>query len=238
MPEEDPALPPDPALFARKPSCLKRVFYGLMIFATAFVCLLLLLVKYSHSVRKRAHESWATPNARQIGMALAEFDAKYGSFPNENTVALINDEFPAHGHDLSGKASNDFFRQLIAAEIVDSERIFEAYVKDRIIKSDGGIGPGHALQKGHEVGFAYIPGSSSNENPATPVVLAHMIKSSAKFDIDRFLGYGKAVVLFSDDSIRSYKIEKDGRIYDKGIDLLSSKHPVWKGRKPDIRYPE
>ena len=116
--------------------------------------------------------------------------------------------------------------------------MFVAKVKGRVIKPDGCIDPGQALHKGHEVGFAYIPGSSSKDNPATPVVLAHIITSSANFDIDRYLGYGNAVVLFSDNSVRPYKIQKDGRIYDKGIDLLSPKHPVWKGKKPDIRYPE
>ena len=39
-------------------------------------------------------------------------------------------------------------------------------------------------------------------------------------------------------SVRTYEIQKDGHIYEKGIDLLSPKHPVWKGKAPDIRYPE
>lgn len=64
-----------------------------------------------------------------------------------------------------------------------------------------------------------------------------MISGTTKFDPENFRGY--AVVLRTDNSVRSYKIEKDGHIYDdKGIDLLSPKHPIWKGKKPDIRYPE
>lgn len=238
MPEEDPALPPDPALLKRQHNWFKRVFWGVVIVASSFSILLLILVSHIHSQRKFANQAEATANARQIGMALAEFDAKYGSFPNENTAALINDEFPVHGHELTGNSSNNFFRQLIAGGITESEQMFVAKVKDRIIKPDGNINPGHALQKGHEVGFAYIPGSSSEDNPATPVVLTHIITSSDKFDMDRYLGHGNAVVLFSDNTVRKLKIEKDGRIYDMGIDLLSPKHPVWKGKKPDIRYPE
>jgi hypothetical protein len=238
MPEEDPALPPDPALPERHINRFKRAFRTAAIVALSLFILLLIFVSHIHSQRKSVDEVEATANARQIGEALAEFDEKYGSFPNAKTAAMINDEFPSHGHDFSGKSSNAFFRQLIAAEITESEQIFYAKVKGRFIKADENINPGYALQKDHEVGFAYIPGSSSKDNPATPVVLTHIVTTSAKFDMDRLLGYGKAVVLFSDNSVRTYKIEKDGHIYDKGIDLLSPKHPVWKGKKPDIRYPE
>jgi hypothetical protein len=40
------------------------------------------------------------------------------------------------------------------------------------------------------------------------------------------------------NNVRTYDIHKDGHVYDKGINLLSPKHPVWKGKPPDIRYPE
>jgi hypothetical protein len=104
-------------------------------------------------------------------------------------------------------------------------------------KPDGDTTPKEALNKG-EVGFAYISGLSSKDDPATPIAFAPIIPSTTKFEPDGFDKVGKAVILRLDGAVISYDIQKDGHIYDKGIDLLSPKHPVWKGKAPDIRYPE
>jgi hypothetical protein len=238
MPEDEPSLPPDPVLPGRHINWFKRVFWGVVIVVLTIFFLLLFLITHSHGVRKKYNVTWATSNAHMLYKDLAEFDSQYGRFPDESTVLGVNDAFPAHGHDLSGKSANSLLRQLFAAEISENEDIFTAHLKDTIMYPDFNTNPGYALQK-HDIGFAYVPGYSTKENPPVPIVLAHIVpRSKDKFDLDRYLGFGKAVILFSDGSIHSYKIEKDGRIYDKGIDLLSPKHPVWKGKKPDIRYPE
>ena len=175
-----------------------------------------------------------TSNARQLGIAFLEFDTDYGSFPHESTVPLVNKSHPTHSYDLSGSSSNALFRQLFAVDFVRSEGIFFAKVPG-LRKPDGIIIPGEALKKG-EVGFAYIAGLTSLGDPNRPLALTPLIPGTTKFDPKPF--GGKAVILHTDNSVRSYNIDKDGHIYDKGINLLSAKHPMWAGITPDIRYPE
>lgn len=235
MSEEDPALPPDPALLNRQPKWFKPVFYGAIV-ASVLFGVALLIAPMMLRAQKKSDETEASANARQIGYGLLEFDSEYGTFPSDATAALVTSVNPSHGFDLSSKSSNALFRQLFVVGYTQSEQMFYAKVKNAI-KPDGNIDPGKALVKGN-VGFAYISGLTSKDDPNTPIVLAPIIPGTTKFDPKGFEGYGQAVVLHIDGSVRSYKIEKDGHIYDGGIDLLSSMHPIWKGKKPDIRYPE
>lgn len=70
----------------------------------------------------------------------------------------------------------------------------------------------------------------------TPIVLTPLIPGTTKFDPEPFKG--KAIKLRINQSALTYDIHKDGHVYDKDIDILSAKHPVWNGKAPDIRYPE
>ncbi|MES2981445.1 MAG: hypothetical protein V4727_03945 [Verrucomicrobiota bacterium] len=183
---------------------------------------------------RETNRSEAYRNVRSFGCALYSFDDEYGSYPNESTVALVDEVNPGHDYYLSGKSSNAAFRQLMAASITESEHILYAKIKNSI-EPDGNISRGEALKKG-EVGFSYICGLSSSGNPSTPVVLTPLIPGTTKFDSKPFKG--KAVILHINNTVGIYDIHEDGHIYDKGINLLSSKHPIWKGKAPNIRYPE
>lgn len=175
----------------------------------------------------------AINNARQIGLALFEFETDYGAFPSAATIPLVEKE-NGTAIALTGTSSNALFRQTFAANITQSEQMFYARIKDSR-KPDGVIMPGNILASG-QCGFSYITNLSTKGDPTTPLVLTPLIPGTTKFDPKPF--EGKAVVLQIDNSVRSYKIEKDGHIYRDGIDLLSPKHPIWKGKAPDIRYPE
>jgi len=175
----------------------------------------------------------ATSNARQIGLALFEFETEYGEFPSPTTRPLVEKDVGAI-IDLSGTSSNALFRQIFAVEITQSESMFYAKIKDSI-RPDGDITPGNILEPG-ECGFSYISGLSFKDDPTAPIVLTPVIPGTTKFDPKPF--DGKAVVLHIDNSVRTYDIKKDGHIYRDGINLLSPKHPIWKGKAPDIRYPE
>ena len=191
------------------------------------------------SVRMHRHgrnhdQTEATSNARQIGLALFEFETEYGAFPNASTIPPVEKE-NGTAIDLTGTSSNALFRQLFAARMTQSEQMFYARTGDSR-KTDGDITPGNILEPGGENGFSYISGLTSADDPLTPLALTPMIPGTTTFDTKPF--NGKAVILHIDNSARSYTIAKDGHIYDKGIDLLSPRHPVWKGKTPDIRYPE
>jgi hypothetical protein len=174
----------------------------------------------------------ATSNARQIGLALHEFEKKYGAFPNDQTKFEFDKGY-VHKVHVEGTSSNALFRQLIASGIA-SEQIFYAKAANTR-KPDNEITRGRALLKG-EVAFAYVAGLSSNSDPTTPVAFCPIITVTDRFDPKPFKG--RAVILRADNSVSWFTIRKDGHVYDKGINLLSSKHPIWKGKAPVIHYPE
>lgn len=173
-------------------------------------------------------------NLRQIGLALLEFDNDYGTYPSDTTAALVTKNDPAHGYDLSGTSSNALFRQLFAAKLTQTEQMFYARIPG-IRKPDEDISPGRLLQKG-EVGFACIAGLSSAGNPARLIAFAPIIPGTTKFDPKPF--EGRAFFLRVDNSVSSLPIGKDGHVRTRGIDILSPENPIWKGKAPDIRYPE
>lgn len=231
MPEEPTSPPPDSSLLNRQPKWFKPVFYGAIVTSILFIIALalplLVPTRGSHPGKDEIS------NARQIGLALFEFETDYGEFPSPATRPLVEKDFGTT-IDLAGTSSNALFRQLFAAGITQSESLFFAKTKGSR-KPDGDITPGNILEPG-TCGFSYIPGLSSKDDPATPLALTPLIPGTTTFDPKPF--NGKAVVLHIDNSVRTYDIEKDGHIYRDGINLLSSKHPIWKGKAPDIRNPE
>lgn len=70
---------------------------------------------------------------------------------------------------LGNRSSNDYFRQLIAAEICQSEAVFHAKIPG-CHKLDNTYTSINALEKG-EVGFSYILGLSSTSHPKRPLVV-------------------------------------------------------------------
>lgn len=176
--------------------------------------------------RKKADQTEATSNARQIGLALFEFDSDYSSFPEDSTagntaagdpVLPYKDDFGT----LSGSASNDYFRQLFAAGIVNSEEMF--FSKDGDARKPDGIADdGTTTLATGECGFAYImksatEGLSTAVNPSAVVVATPAIDAST-FNETPF--DGKAVVLKIDQSVSSINI-KDGKAQLQGKDLLT-----------------
>jgi len=184
---------------------------------------------------KKAPQTEATSNLRQIGLALFEFETEYGAYPNDKTEALVNQTHPGHGFNLSGKSSNALFRQLFAADFTQSEAMFYAEVNGTR-KPDGNILRSEALKKG-EVGFGYIAGLTSEGNPARVIAFCPIISGTDRFDPKPF--DGKAVLLRIDNSVTSVNIDEHGHAIMGGSNILSAEHPIWGDEeKLDIRYPE
>ena len=220
-----------------KPKKTKRFNYKRSIIILMITVAVVILVSPMFMGRTcHGHDKGETiNNAKQIGIALFCFQDELGSYPNESTVAMVNESYPDHGYDLTGTSSNALFRQLMATGITESEHMFFARITGSV-RPDGNITPGEALKKG-ECNFAYISGLSPTGDPARPIVLTPVIPGTKKFDPKPF--EGKAIILRTDSTASTYEIHEDGHVYDKdGIDMLSPTNPIWNGKAPDIRYPE
>jgi prepilin-type N-terminal cleavage/methylation domain-containing protein len=193
--------------------------------------------------RKKADQTEAINNARQIGFAMLEFDAEYGSFPDEDSGGTVND---TTGSNLtySSQKSNGFFRQLIGAGYVKSESMFYAKVANNK-KPDGDISGNEAIAMG-ECGFGYIldgsTGLSTGGNAMRPYVVTPLTGSSgANFDPNPF--DGKAVVLRVDNSVTSLAIQQNKSVnISPGNSLLGTgADTVWGDDmvgSPTIKFPD
>jgi hypothetical protein len=183
--------------------------------------------------RKNTGKAEAINNARQIGLALVEFETEFGKFPDAKTITAVQSK-SGPPLLLGTKTSNDFFRQLMASDIAQSEAMF--YAKNRSTRKPDGLMHGsHALAKG-ECGFTYFLGASSSDNPGRPLVVAPMIPGTDRFDPKPFKG--KAVILKLDNSVSSLPINKDGHVILNGRNMMDPHHPIWEGHAPVIAWPD
>jgi hypothetical protein len=229
-PPNAPAPPPSDAAIQSRIKWNWLVGAGSLSIFGLFVLLTIPMTVRSY---KNTDQTEAVSNARQIGLALFEFDAEYGKFPDATTIAAVQKK-TGSPLPLGTKTSNDMFRQLLASDIVQSEQMFYAFVQGGR-KPDGVISPASALEKG-ECGFSYLAGLSSTGNPSRPLVVTPLIPGTDRFDPKRF--DGKAIILRMDNSVTSVNIEKNGHVLLDGRNLLDPKHPIWSGAPPTIVWPE
>jgi prepilin-type N-terminal cleavage/methylation domain-containing protein len=192
--------------------------------------------------RKKADQTEAVNNARQIGLALFEFETEYGSFPDNDTAATVatNTETTAIG----GSLANDRFKQLIRANIAQSETMF--YSKTSYTKKPDGVfnTDEKALAKG-EVGFGLMEntggkGLSNAGNPSRPVVMTPFSVGLASEQFDFDIYDGKAVILKLDNSVTSVPIIKtSGQVKINGKSLTATgEDTVWgTSVTPTLIYP-
>lgn len=187
--------------------------------------------------RKKADQTEATSNARQIGFAMFEFESEFGSFPDDGTKAtndLVYTDTPIQGDNGS---SNGYFKQLMQTGITQSETMF--FAKCPVSKKpDGDISTDAAALAAGEVGFGYVTdgagvGQSSGGNPARPLVVAPLA-SATEFDTSYF--DKKAVVLRIDNSASSVPIVPvdpaapgTGPAIVATVDMLDAANPIWGG---------
>ena len=177
----------------------------------------------------------AISNIKQIGLALFEFEQDYGQYPNAGTMEAVRKKthtlLP-----LGTKTSNDYFRQLIAAECIDNEKCFFARIHENAREPDNRMDGAHALEKG-ECGFSYIIGPDSSGKLSQPLLVTPLIPGTDRFDPKPFAG--KAVIFWTDLSTTAEPIDKHGHVLDAdGNNLLDPANPVWAGKPPHIAWPE
>jgi prepilin-type N-terminal cleavage/methylation domain-containing protein len=191
--------------------------------------------------RKKADQTEAISNARQIGLAFLEFDNDYGSLPGTTSLTLLDSTAKITG--TAGADSNGYFKMLMQADLTQAEQMF--YAKARgTIKPDGNISTNGEALKAKEVGFGYVAigteGLSSAGNPARPVIMSPLTPGAATLDPAPF--DKNLVVLRMDNSATSLKMKVAegatvGTVSIGGQDLFTSGNPVWDGATPAIKPP-
>ncbi len=199
----------------------------------AFVLLIAIMVPLIQNNMRSASRVHALSNLRVIGHVLLEFESQYGRFPDASTLPLIKAQ-DRTGLIFGTKTSNDYFRQLLAT-VTKAEKIFFADILTRTFYPDDITEGSKALEK-DECSFSYIPGLSSTSPLGTPVVVTPLVPGTQKFDPKPF---GKmATVLFTDGSVQALPIDKNGDVILNGMNLFDPRQPFWRGKAPDIKYPE
>jgi len=190
----------------------------------------------AHLISRKTCEGYQIPeamtNSKEVGLALMNFSDDFGCYPNDETAAKVRER--THTNlSLGSSSSNDYFRQLIAAECVDSEKIFYLHIPG-INRPDNVITGARCLEAG-ECGFTYVVGLSPRDDGATPLLLAPMIPCTQRFDPKPF--HGKALVLRLDHSVTMEPIDPTGHVIVNVMDLFDPKQQFWHGKIPSLRYP-
>ena len=192
---------------------------------------------------KASERTQAINNARQVGIALVEFDREFGSFPDNGTMEAVAESI-GYEHGSSGNNSNDYFRQLVAFG-VQSEEIFFAktaytHEPDGIIRGSRALAPG-------EVGFGYVmldatTGQNTSGNPGRPVLATPLLDARTDWSFDPGPHHGRAVVLRLDGSASVLPIrDHDQRVsVGKGRTMgENGDETVWgTGVNPVIKAPD
>lgn len=204
--------------------------------------------------RKKADQTEAVSNARQVGLAMMEFESEYGSFPDGTLGQEINDRTGGSLAPTTITKSNDAFRQLIAAEIAPSEVMFYCKTGFSTKKPDNVSNTAQTALSQGEVGFSYIMNNNTAftaaGNPGRVLIAAPMQYSGGSISADQFdrdAYDAKAVVLKMDNSVTSLSVNKDGKaILSTGSAGSSTKFlldqgedTVWgTGTTPTLKVPD
>ena len=193
---------------------------------------------------KKGSRTEALANAKSIGLALYNFEQDYGSYPSADTAKEVMNNNPDSGLTFGSEYSNDYFRQLIAAGYLDSEKTF--YAKTPYTRKPDNVMKGSQCLAAGEVGFGYIMASAtealpSKGNSARPIVVSPLFNASTDGTFDSFDHEGKGVVQRLDNSGAVESIRKSDKkmLIGGGKTLLDSgEGTVWGDVKPVIRAPQ
>jgi hypothetical protein len=230
-----PELSPDeptPQAPLPKRRVSNRAILGALFFVIAITMALLFLPPVMGD-RKVADLTEASSNLRALSFNLYSFDEEYGSFPDASTAVDVKD-CTGTPLTLGDSSSNQLFRQLIATA-GKSEKIYWAKTSPTARKPDDIIDSDATALAPGECSFSYVSGRSSS-GTGTPVVMTPLIPGTTRFDPKPF--GRKAVVFFVGDGVQILPIDSSGRVLVNGRDLFDPAQPYWRGKTPDLKWPE
>ncbi len=174
--------------------------------------------------RKKAHRTQAVSNAKQIAIALFDFDEEFLSYPNDLTATR---SLPSVGlPEGAANDANDCFNQLVVSNKTNkSEAIF--FVRGAsTFQPDDDIMGGKSLEAG-ENGFGYVKGLSSGSPVGSYIIMTPLAAGSTDtFNVNTF--DGEAILLKNDQSVTVERVnEQSGKIIKNGENVFSANHPGW-----------
>ena len=203
--------------------------------ASVVLCFVLLTIPMTIRAKKHPEISQARDNARQLGLALFEFEMKYGKFPDSSTAATVRGQ-TGSVLTLPDRTSNDLFAQLLASGIVASEKPFFAKAKGMKRKPDNVFDTDATILEHGECAFAYISGLTAKGNPSRPIAFGPVIPGTRI--LDKKSCSGRAIILKLDNSVTTTPITPAGKVIYNGLDLLDPRQPFWHGKAPDVKWPK
>ena len=241
LPQPPPNAPPPPPNEAAQRS--QRWNKAIWVFGSTSIIVTLLIAGILTTPSNRSKPNpipESTTNLRQIGLALLEFETEFGTTPSAATIPQVNTTNPSHGLTLGTHSSNDFFRQLFAADMAYSETMFWTRRNSSSSKKPDNIFTGPEALKPGECSFAYILGQTLSTGAKSPIALYPLIPGTPKFDYKLAKDHleSKAIILWTDNSVTSLPIDSTGKVLINGKDLFDPTQPFWHGTPPAIKWPD
>lgn len=195
--------------------------------------------------KKNADKAKTISNARQIGIALSEFDNSFGSYPSDDTRQTLEDE----GVDVpDGDTSNAYLAQLIVSKAIDGEKIFYAKGVRGVVEGDDITNSRDKVLEKGECGFGYVmladneALSASYSTSATPLVVAPLKEGGTDpvFDIKAY--NNECVYLRGDSSVATNRLTEEGKATlkgQRGKNLFSvGDDTIWEDDQPEVKSPD
>lgn len=214
----------------------KAITMGMTFLIVGFL-VLLVSMPMVHTSTKASERTLAINNAKQVGLALLEFEDDFGKYPDESTAPLVA-ATTSTGLDLRGGSSNAMFRQLIAHGVMSEDIFFCDHPEFGSSWPDNRMTRGHALEPG-EVSFSYVAGLDTSMPPEVPVLAVPMRLGTDRFH-DKPMG-SKGIILRVDHSARAFQIRAtdDKLVIGGGKTLFDPSNGIWPtGHVIDLRHPE
>jgi hypothetical protein len=163
----------------------------------------------------------AMNNGKSMVLALSDFAAEYGSFPDRETAKAVRRN-TLTTLDLDGDSANAYFRQMIAAGIAKSEDPFFSVTPYSLKKPDNNMRGAEALRHG-EVGFGYLMDGNKAMPAGDPnriIAVTPLLDATATGEFDPEPLDGKAALVFLDFSVKLVPISKDKKVRVRGSQRL------------------
>lgn len=207
-----------------------------------FVCAVVSGINFTPRRPGRSEMMRSISNSKQVYLALMDFEADFGYFPDDASAASK----PELNH-FRGSHSNDYLGQLIADGYISHEDTF--YAKDLRYpqKPDDVIAPSSRILEKNECGFSYvmvedngkIRGLNTKDNVGIPILVAPLVNQWGSCEESSYDNRG--VYLRVDGSARSDRLRSsDQRIQIGGGMTLfdTGSGTVWGKLKPVLLLPE